>query len=144
MELSGAVQVKADAKANWADAKVNVALDKGATVRTGPDGKAVLRGAKVAGITMQANSTVEAGSLTIEGDTTKADCKALGGTAYFLINKLKTQDSSFTGGTPTAIVGVRGTVFAIKVADDAASSRGAVFVGEVSVSGRGDEPGWGS
>ncbi|MSR64878.1 MAG: hypothetical protein EXS18_03755 [Verrucomicrobiae bacterium] len=141
VELTGNVQVRATATGDWANGQVNTDLPIGATVRTGDDGKAVLKAADAAGVTMQPKTTIEVGQLTRSNDVTKVEVKALTGKALFLVNKLKTQDSSFKVETPTAVVGVRGTAFVIKVADDAESSRVAVYTGEVGVQGKGDEPG---
>jgi hypothetical protein len=141
VELSGNVQVRASGTGDWANGQINKDLPNGATVRTGDDGKAVIKAADAAGVTMQPKTTIEVGQLTRSNDTTKVEIKTLGGKALFLVNKLKTQDSSFKVETPTAVVGVRGTAFAVKVSDDAESSRVAVYTGEVGVQGKGGEPG---
>lgn len=141
VQMEGTVQVRNTATDAWANPQLNQVLPSGASVHTGADGKAVLKAEDTAAVTLQLNSTFEIGALTRNGDTTKAETKALSGKALFLVNKLKTQDSSFKVETPTAIVGVRGTAFAVKVADDTESSRVAVYHGEVGVQGKGAEPG---
>jgi len=139
VEAKGAVEMRANEKAAWAKAETNQNLAIGAAVRTGADGKASIKAGDVAGANLTANTSVEIASLTREGDTTKSEVKALTGKALFLVNKLKTEQSSFKVQTPTAIVGVRGTAFGVQIADNAESSRIACFTGEVSVRGTGAE-----
>jgi ferric-dicitrate binding protein FerR (iron transport regulator) len=141
VEVTGTVQIKADAGATWSNAHPNQTLTAGASVRTGADGKATLKAGDAAGVNVQPGATIEVGALSQSGDTVKMDSKTISGKALFLVNKLKTQDSSFKVETPTAIVGVRGTAFSVSVAEDGESSRVACFTGEVSVKGRGPEPG---
>lgn len=141
VQIEGNVQVKVGANADWAAAQLNQPLPESAIVRTGADGKAVIKGQDAAGVTLQANASVQVGGLSVSGTTTKAGCTAISGKSLFLINKLKSQDSSFQVETPTAVVGVRGTAFGVEVDEVGARSRVAVFTGEVSVSGKGDQPG---
>jgi hypothetical protein len=141
VEVSGVVQVKADAGASWATPQLNQPLNAGASVHTGPDGKATLKVGSAAGVNVASNTTVEVGALSQSGETVKVESRTISGKALFLVNKLKTQDSSFKVETPTAIVGVRGTAFLVSVAEGGESSRVACFTGEVSVKGRGPEAG---
>jgi ferric-dicitrate binding protein FerR (iron transport regulator) len=140
-QMEGTVNVKADAAAPWAAAQLNQTLPPGASVQTAVDGSAVLKAGDLAGVTMKSNTIIAVSSLSQDGETTRAEVKALSGKALFLVNKLKTQESSFKVETPTAVVGVRGTAFGVAVAEDGESSRVACFNGEVGVQATGAEAG---
>src|ERR1051325_3179365 len=95
VQVAGVVQIKTNSAASWIGGMTGQILENGGSLRTGPDGKTLLKALDIAGVTIESNATIEVGLLTRTGDTVRAEAKALSGKALFLVNKLKTQDSSF-------------------------------------------------
>ncbi|MFH1538153.1 MAG: FecR family protein [bacterium] len=109
--VAGDVQVQAAPDADWEAAADGVALGKGAAIKTGADGEAILTWGigNVVRIFPLTNISVE--SLMEEGEDTTAELSLAGGRALSQVGKLASPNSSFKVKTPSAVAGVRGTAF---------------------------------
>jgi len=120
IHLDGTAQVKAAGEASWREAKVGVLLSKGDILKTGPDSWAIINldgNAETATVEVEANSELAIAELTkddAEGSQETLLDLSLG-KILIKAQKLHSEKSKFEVKTPTSVVGVRGTTFAVEV-----------------------------
>ncbi len=142
-KAEGSVQVTKAGQ--WIKAEEGMTLLPGSKVKTGPEGEAVLSwdNGNVLKLKPLTNMTIK--TLTKDGDTTKASLTVKSGSVFAKVKELKTAESSFVVGTPTAVAGVRGTAFNVSVDGkgarqgylDQGDAYGRAFGGDTFASGEG-------
>ena len=118
-EITGTVEVK-PAKAKWMPAKVGMVISQGDTIRTKANSSAILNldgKAETATVQVKANSQLTLAELVVDPkkNTQKTLLDLPLGAILIKAKKLNSELSSFEVKTPTSIVGVRGTTFAVSV-----------------------------
>lgn len=118
-EISGTVEVRLGNK-SWSAAKVGMILNQGDAIRTLGNSSAVLNldgNAQTAIVEVRKNSELSLAELIEnKGNDTQKTLLDLGlGEILIKAKKLHTEKSSFEVKTPTSVVGVRGTTFAVSV-----------------------------
>ena len=118
-EFSGAVEVKA-ADGNWMAATPGMVLNQGDLLRTKAGSSAILNldgDAKTAIVQVKENSQLALAELIEDQQmgTQKTLLDLALGSILIKAQKLHQEKSSFEIKTPTSIVGVRGTTFAVSV-----------------------------
>ncbi len=118
-EVNGTVEVKLASK-SWMPAKVGMVLNQGDSIRTMGNSSAVLDldgKAETAIIEVKKNSQLSLAELVENKEkNTERTLLDLGlGEVLIKAKKLHTAKSSFEVKTPTSVVGVRGTTFAVSV-----------------------------
>jgi hypothetical protein len=128
------VQIRANEKAEWRDVKQKQELSEGMAVRTGPKGAVILKWRDGNSLKLEPFSLITIDKLlsdkdknirTVELNLTQGRCMAV-------VKKPGGPGSAFVIKTPVARSGVRGTTFAVDVAEDKTTSvatlDGQVFV----------------
>lgn len=115
--LSGKVQIWLQGDDDWSDAKIGLVLEEGDKIKTGADSEAVLQWANGHKLKVYALSVVNIDQLSSRGTTEKTGLSIEEGKIFAKANKLKSDNSSFSVATPTAVAGVRGTQFLIDVTE---------------------------
>lgn len=118
-EMSGTVEVKLG-NASWIPAKIGMVLSQGDSIRTRGESSAVLNldgNAQTAIIEVKKNSQLSLAELIENKDKDSQKTLLDLGLGEILIKakKLHSDKSSFEVKTPTSVVGVRGTTFAVSV-----------------------------
>ena len=119
-EFRGAVEVRLGAQGKWLPAKTGMILTQGSAIRTKANSMAILEldgKAKTAKVEMKENSQLSFAEL-VEDKTQNTQKTLLDlsvGKVMIQVNKLRAANSKFEVKTPTSIVGVRGTTFAVAV-----------------------------
>ncbi len=116
-------------------------VSAGATLKTGPDGTAVILWGKGNSAKVGKLSIVKIDALTVDDKTgTSVSNLSLGqGRLISRTDKLATQESQFTVRTPAAIAGVRGTAFDCAINPANNQTTVAVVEGSISLSAGGVE-----
>ncbi len=135
-DIKGTAEIK---KAGWtfySKAMKGMPVHPGDEIRTGPESKVVviLETTAVSGIGADSQFVLE--NLEKNPDTKKVDIKVglSSGELWTEVGRLKTKDSRFQVETPTAVTGVRGTVFLVEVEKETAETSISVLTGKVGVS----------
>lgn len=120
MSLDGKAEVKLAGQTNWTAAKSGDILNEGDTLKTGANSKAVLSiGAKadVGTVEISEKSQLLLSSMMFDqkANTSKTLLDLAMGEVLIKAQKVQGEQSKFEVKTPTSIVGVRGTVFRVKV-----------------------------
>jgi len=120
LEITGTVNVKYLGERTWLPAKVGMVLNEGDFVKTSADSICILNvdgTGETATIDVSPNSQLLLSELKKDVDAgTQKTLLDLGlGEIMIRVKKLHTTESSFEVKTPTAVCGVRGTEFAVKV-----------------------------
>ncbi|HOP08415.1 MAG TPA: FecR family protein [candidate division Zixibacteria bacterium] len=125
LKITGPVQYRIS-DGDWSPLSTDTKLGEGHSVRTGPDGEAVLTWfagnvIKLSPLTMMKVDTLKKD----EAGSNKSGIDIAEGRIYAKAAKLANDDSLFEVRTPTAIAGVRGTAFTV---DHDATNRKSAFV----------------
>lgn len=117
--LNGTAEVRLAGKSEWIPAALGMTLNEGDTLKTAPKSTAVLDidQGKVGVIEMKEGSQMLIAELTAipETDTSKTLLDLAIGEVLVRAQKVHGEASKFEVKTPTSIVGVRGTIFNVKV-----------------------------
>jgi len=119
VDLKGKAHVKLANEKNWQPVKVGTVLHEGDTIKTAKGSWALLNldGGKTATIEVKESTQLLLSELKKDGSNdvknTLLDLEV--GKILIKVQKLRKEGSKFEVKTPTSIVGVRGTVFAIEV-----------------------------
>ncbi len=117
--IRGNVQVRGIDSKKWEVATVGKVLKEGDVIKTGTDGWALLAidDGKTAEVEVSANSQLLLSELKgkVSNNTQKTLLDLAIGKILIKVQKLHRKESKFEVKTPTSIVGVRGTVFAVEV-----------------------------
>lgn len=136
-EFEGAVEILPKGELEWKPAEKGMPLDEGDQIRSGPDSKAVAIFANQLIMAVEQQSEVELEKLQKSrkaGINIKVNLD--NGQIWNDVGALRQKRSKFYVETPTAVTGVRGTVFTVKVTPELVT-RVAVVKGEVDVRTRG-------
>jgi len=117
--LKGKAQVKLINEKRWHSAKVGMVLHEGDSIRTSTGSWALLNldGGKTATVEVKENTQLLLSELK-KNDSSDVKDTLLDvaiGKILIKVQKLRKESSKFEVKTPTSIVGVRGTVFAVEV-----------------------------
>ncbi|OPX29814.1 MAG: hypothetical protein B1H08_02995 [Candidatus Omnitrophica bacterium 4484_171] len=117
--LKGKVQVKLINEKSWNSAKVGMILHEGDSIRTSAGSWAFLNldKGKTATVEVKENTQLLLSELkkNDSGDVKDTLLDLAIGKILIKVQKLRKESSKFEVKTPTSIVGVRGTVFAVEV-----------------------------
>jgi len=120
ISLDGNAQVKRTGQASWEPAEVGITLAEGDIIKTKPNAWALVNingKGQVATVEVKENSQLLFSELIIDkarkSEKTLLDLAV--GEILIKAQKVHGQESRFEVKTPTSIVGVRGTTFAVKV-----------------------------
>lgn len=120
ISIDGSAEVKPAGQTNWSPASVDMVLSEGDTIKT--DSKSFVL-VNVNGIGQTATVEVKEGSelllaellLDQKSGAHRTMLDLASGEILIKAQKVRTEESKFEVKTPTSIVGVRGTTFAVKV-----------------------------
>lgn len=119
-KISGEVEVKLSNEKKWKQASIGMNLDKADHIRTKNESKAVVKlvgGDETATVDMDSNSTLSIAEFSRDdqknSNKTLLDLEI--GKILIKVDKLQEDVSKFEVKTPTSIIGVRGTTFAVEV-----------------------------
>lgn len=120
ISIDGNAQVKLAGQTSWSPASVDMILSEGDTLKTDSKSFALVN---VNGIGQTATVEVKEGSELLlaellidqKSGSHKTMLDLASGEILIKAQKVKSEDSKFEVKTPTSIVGVRGTTFAVKV-----------------------------
>lgn len=116
LEFQGSVDVKIGG-ADWAEASKDIILNQGDIIRTGANSMAMVEIDNAGVVEVKENSELMLAELTTNSaDNSKRTVLDLSlGEILVKAKKLTEDNSRFEVKTPTSVVGVRGTEFAVKV-----------------------------
>lgn len=107
--FSGEVKIKEKGEISWQPAKLNMSIKAGDEIKTGPDSKAEIR---------IGNDLIKIDGNThfVVAELAKKNLFEVAlGKAWFRVKKIRGKEIEVR--TPTAVVGVRGTIFSVEVRD---------------------------
>jgi beta-lactam-binding protein with PASTA domain len=113
--LEGEVEILKKGAKEWEKAKLYTALGSGDRIRTRLGAKCDLRFADGSVINIYENSIMDIKELLEKGLTKKSSFKLWIGKIKARIKRLRTKDSSVNFYTPTAVMGLRGTILWLSV-----------------------------
>jgi hypothetical protein len=135
-DIQGKAEIKKAGRDFFTKAMKSMPVYPGDEIRTGPDSKVVvtLETTAINGIGPESQFVLE--NFEKNPDTKMVDIKVglPGGKLWSEVGRLKTKDSRFQVETPTAVTGVRGTVFHVEVEKETAETSVSVLSGTVGVS----------
>jgi hypothetical protein len=118
-EVKGTVEVLPAGKEQWVPANDETILNEGDTVRSGPDSNAIAVFEDQVIISVEPESNAELDKLQ---QTAKKDLRMKvnvdSGQIWTDVGKLRSKRSKFFVATPSAVTGVRGTVFTVQAGPD--------------------------
>jgi hypothetical protein len=134
-EIHGTAEIKRVGRTYYSTVRKGMPVNPGDEIRTGPQSKVVITLETTAVNGVGANSEFVLENLEKNPDTKFVDIKVSlpKGDLWSEVGRLKTKGSSFEVATPTAVTGVRGTVFHIEVAEKTAETNVSVLSGQVGV-----------
>lgn len=134
--VKGKVDTRASEKAPWTSAKKGAAISEGAWIRTGGESEAVLRWQQGHIVKFTAFTTLKIAKMSMDSASNKESTQLDVSVGKILVKsqKLMSSNSTFSVKTPTAVAGVRGTDFAVEVADDG-GSKVSLLSGQLDISG---------
>lgn len=133
--IKGKVELKRAGMPRFSKARKGMEIEPGDEIRTGSRAKAVLTIETAAVNGIGENSRFSLKQLEVNRETKLIQTK-IGipkGKLWSEVGRLKTKDSSFEVETPTAVTGVRGTVFLVEVAEETQKTNVSVVSGTVGV-----------
>ena len=134
-EIEGTAEIKKVGRTYYSKARKGMAVQPGDEIRTGLQSKVVITLEKTAINGVGANSRFVLESIEKNPDTKFVDIKVSlpKGELWSEVGRLKTKESQFRVATPTAVTGVRGTVFHVEVAEGTEATNISVLSGKVGV-----------
>ena len=120
MSLEGKAEVMLAGQSNWSPAQVGMILNEGDTVKTDAKSMAVLNvdgkgQAATVDVSEKSQLLLSAMMVDQKAGTSKTLLDLAMGEILIRAQKVQGEESKFEVKTPTSIVGVRGTVFKVKV-----------------------------
>lgn len=138
IEVEGTIEVLRKGETEWTAAEKDLHLNEGDKIRSGPDSKALV---------LLANTNIVAVEPDTELDLTTLQKSRRAGTLirtnmsrgqlWNSVKGLRKRPSRFYVQTPTAVTGVRGTVFTVEILPEDSTTKVAVVEGSVEVQTRG-------
>jgi hypothetical protein len=116
-KLSGKIEIKKAKLAYWSDARVNMEVYFGDNIRTGDDGRGLIRLVDDSIIRIQSNSHIVLNTIISPAEK-KNSVLLFFGRVWNRISKKALRKKVFEVQTPTAVCGVRGTDFETASYDD--------------------------
>jgi hypothetical protein len=137
-DIKGKAELKRAEMPQFSRAYKGMSVKPGDEIRTGPGTKVVLTIETTAINGLGANSHYSLERLEVNPETKTVQTKIAipKGKLWSEVGRLKTRDSSFEVETPTAVTGVRGTVFVVNVEEDTQKTDVSVVAGKVGVNSR--------
>ncbi len=138
VEVTGTVEVLRKGKTEWTAAEKDMPLNEGDMVRSGSDSKAVVLLANTNIVAVEQNTELDLKTLQKSrkaGTLIRASMSK--GQLWSNVGGLKKRPSRFYVQTPTAVTGVRGTVFTVEILPEDSTTKVAVVEGSVQVQARG-------
>lgn len=135
-EIKGTAEIKKAGRDRFSRAMRGMPVYPGDEIRTGPNSKVVITLEKTAINGLGASSSFKVEIIETNPDTKMVDIKVglPRGELWSEVGRLKTKDSKFRVETPSAVTGVRGTVFHMEVAEETSETSISVLAGKVAVS----------
>jgi hypothetical protein len=134
-DIKGKAEIKKAGMPSFRPAHKNMTVGPGDEIRTEPGSEVVLtlETTAVTGVGESTHYTIS--SFEVNPDTKAAQVKIAlpEGKLWSEVGKLKTEDSTFEVETPTAVTGVRGTVFLVEVEKETEETSVSVLSGQVAV-----------
>jgi hypothetical protein len=140
-EIKGKAEIKRVGAPRPVAAGKNMIVNPGDEIHTGPGSEVVVSLENMAINGIKGNTTYSLKSLEMNPETkaVQVQVQLPKGKLWSEVGRLKTEDSSFTIETPSAVTGVRGTVFRVEVAPETSATNVSVISGEVGVNSKGVE-----
>ena len=134
-DTKGKVEIRRAGRTLFTSAAKGMSVNPGDEIRTGERSKMVITLEKSAINGMGANSQFTLKSFETNPETRSVQIKIglPNGQLWSEVGRLKTRDSKFEIETPTAVTGVRGTVFRVDVKEKTGATSVSVVSGEVGV-----------
>jgi hypothetical protein len=134
-DMKGKVEIKKAGMTRFATARKNMAVNPGDEIRTEAGSEAVVTLETTAVSGIGENTEFKLDSFEVNPDTKAAQVKVNlpKGKLWSEVGRLKTKDSNYNIETPTAVTGVRGTVFLVEVEKATADTSVSVISGQVAV-----------
>jgi hypothetical protein len=134
-EISGTAEIKKVGRTYYSKARKGMTVKPGDEIRTGLQSKVVitLETTAISGVGADSRFVLE--NLEKNPDTKFVDIKVSlpKGELWSEVGRLKTKESKFKVATPTAVTGVRGTVFHVEVSKETKETNVSVLSGKVGV-----------
>ena len=133
--IKGKVELKRAGMPRFSRAYKGMSVKPGDEIRTGKRAKVVLtlETTAVNGIGEQSQYSLDRLEINPETKTVQAKIGIPKGKLWSEVGRLKTKDSSFEVETPTAVTGVRGTVFLVEVEEETKKTNVSVVAGTVGI-----------
>ncbi len=134
-DIQGTAEIKKAGRTFYSTAMKGMPVYPGDVIRTGPKSKVVviLEKAAITGIGQSSKFVLESLEKNTEDKTVNIKVGLSRGELWSEVGRLKTKNSSFRVATPTAVTGVRGTVFHIAIEGESQETSIAVLAGKVGV-----------
>jgi hypothetical protein len=134
-EINGTAEIKRVGRTYYSTARKGMPVHPGDEIRTGFQSKVVITLETTAISGVGANSEFVLENLEKNPDTKFVDIKVSlpKGELWSEVGRLKTKGSKFKVATPTAVTGVRGTVFHVEVEEGTEDTKISVLSGAVGV-----------
>lgn len=136
--IEGTAKIKRAGMPRFTTLRKNMLVHPGDEIKTDPQSKAVMtiENAAVNGLGENTHVTVDHIEAASDVKTVKVKIGLPKGKLWSEVGRLKTKDSSFEIETPSAVTGVRGTVFRVSVEEDTSESTVSVIAGKVAISSK--------
>lgn len=135
-DITGTAEIKKAGRTFYSAARIGMSVYPGDEIRTNATSKVIIILEKAAITSIGPNSKLVIEDVQKNNETRMVKIK-IGlprGELWSEVGRLKTKNSNFTVSTPTAVTGVRGTVFRIQVESESKETSIAVLAGKVGVS----------
>lgn len=130
--LEGDVEILKSGVAKWEKAKLNIILKPGDRVKTKFTSKCELKLADGSIIRLDENTVMDIEQILLEKEKDSSAFKVWWGSVKGRFERLRTKDSSLTFHTPTAVMGLRGTVIDLSVDKKTGKTNLKVIEGKVA------------
>ncbi|MEW6202924.1 MAG: FecR family protein [bacterium] len=132
-KINGTLEMKKSASADWEKAAQNMEVKKGMWLKTGEGSEAFIRWSSGHVVKLSALTTMRFTTLSYSATTRteKTNLELKDGRILTNVKKMFGKGSEFEIKTPTAIAGVRGTLFLVEMAEEKSSF--VVLEGQLSV-----------
>ncbi len=134
-DIQGKAEIKKAGRTFYSIARKGMPVHPGDEIRTGPKSRVVVTLEKTAitGIGQSSQFVLESLEKNTENKMVDIKVGLPKGELWSEVGRLKTKNSSFRVTTPTAVTGVRGTVFHVTVEGESLETSIAVLAGKVGV-----------